>query len=570
MSRARRHSRSRSIGALLSYAALALACVAGAAGAATVDYTGHWLTARQVEALAAPALRAPADSTAVTAALGDIVARLQDDGFLDAHADARWNAARDRLAVDVREGPRYTLRRVEVRAISRADSAAIGGALGLRRGEPASPSRVGAGMERALDAAAESGHPFARVTVSDWRVDSSGVDLALSGGLGPAVTIDGLAFQGNRATRAGLLVRAAGDVEGPYRESAARAARDRVEQLGLFRSVALAPLQTAGDGQHARLAMVVEERPYNQFEGVVGAESGHVVGLAHVDFENLAGTGRAAAVRWEAQGQGVSLLSARYAEPLVFGFPLAAEALVEHQVYDTLYTRTRGRLGGIWSLGGGERVEGSVETERVVQSDVDVSGATTQTTRLAVAHARLDDPLVPRRGGTLRLEASQSFSRQHLAVGGSRTVRGSALALDATLNRPLAGPAGLALELSAAGTLTSDRVVPFYDRYALGGAATLRGYDEQAFRVDRFALSRLEWRWFLPARQYAFLFWDHAIAGTRLVQPDGLHLSVLQRDGFGFGLALAASAGRVGLTYGVAPGSGFLQGKVHLQLVSPF
>ena len=126
------------------------------------------------------------------------------------------------------------------------------------------------------------------------------------------------------------------------------------------------------------------------------------------------------------------------------------------------------------------------------------------------------------------------------------------------------------LDARAVGRIGSERLLAFYDRYPLGGATSLRGYDEEAFRVDRYVLSKLEWRVFLPGGQYAFLFWDHATAGTRLPTPTGDRLQVLDRDGYGAGLSLAASAGRVGVTYGVASGSGPLDGKLHLQVLAPF
>ncbi len=132
--------------------------------------------------------------------------------------------------------------------------------------------------------------------------------------------------------------------------------------------------------------------------------------------------------------------------------------------------------------------------------------------------------------------------------------------------------AGLSLELTGAGRLSSQRVLPLFERYAMGGAASLRGYDEETFRVDRYALSRLEWRWFLGrGGQRAFVFWDHAVMGTRLALPEGGdRLEVLQRDGAGFGLRLEAAGGLVGVDYGLEPGRPPLEGKIHLQLVSTF
>jgi translocation and assembly module TamA len=537
--------------------------------AADLELFGTRLSPRQVTSMLAPALRAPADSAALAAGLERLVARLQDEGHLDARATAAW-VGPERLRVDVSEGRAYLFARVILR-VSSPESAAFAGAIQLSPGEPASASRLAAAMDAAVDRAAESGHPYAQIAVSGWDVDSSGVTLTLSGTLGPDVRFAGARFDGARVTQTRLLERAAGPLAGPYRQSVAEAARGRVEHLGLFRRVELGDPEGAADFHQATVVMRVEERPYNQFEGVLGSQgAGNIVGLAHVELENLGGSGRAAAVRWESRGSGVSQAFARYREPLVLGLPAAAEVTLEAETHDTLFTLTRAGLAARWSLSASERLEAGVEGARVVQSTTDVREATTQTTRLALLDERLDDRLAPRRGRALRLEASQSFTRQQLRAGDRRTVRSSAAELSLAVHRPLGSSTGLALELRGAGRIGSERVLPFYDRYPLGGAASLRGYDEEAFRVDRYALARLEARAFLPGAQYAFLFWDHAAAATRLPTATGDRLQILERDGFGAGLSLAASAGRVGVTYGVASGNGPLEGKLHIQILAPF
>jgi hemolysin activation/secretion protein len=115
-------------------------------------------------------------------------------------------------------------------------------------------------------------------------------------------------------------------------------------------------------------------------------------------------------------------------------------------------------------------------------------------------------------------------------------------------------------------------VLPLFERQPLGGAASLRGYDEEQFRADRYALSRLEWRRFVGASgQRVFLFWDHAWMESRLADPSGAtHLVDLQRDGVGFGMRLDAAGGLLGLDYGLEPGRPPLEGKIHLQLVTTF
>ena len=296
-----------------------------------------------------------------------------------------------------------------------------------------------------------------------------------------------------------------------------------------------------------------------------------LLGLARLDMENLAGTGRALGVSWESTRRGVANFSAHYAEPLLFGSPIRLEGNIEQLVQDTIYTRTRWGARARLALSPEERIEVGYEQDRVVQEHADVEEAGTQTTLFGIERRSLDSRAVPRRGTVLSVLASQSFRSERLRPTGRGSARSSAVELAAQWHRPMAARTGVALELRAAGRFSSERVLPFFDRYPLGGATSLRGYDEEQFRVDRYALSRLEWRWFPGGSDaFAFLFWDHAAAATRLEIPGGDRLQRLQRDGLGFGLSLETGTGRVRVDYGLAPGNSPLDGKIHLQIVSAF
>ena len=563
--------------------ALGLAWGAGAArAAARLEVRGDVLSPREVESWAGPALRAPGDSAAVAALLGRVVTRLEDLGYLDARASAVWDSGRSTLRLELREGPRFRLSSVAVEAATAADSAAFAAALGLRVGDPASPQRVGEAGERALRAVADVGYPYARLGLSGFAPDTlaprpgtvPGIRLRYAGTRGPQVTVSRVQVEGLRVTRPDLAARVVGRLAGrPWDRAAALAGRERLAQLGLFRSVALEGLQGEADWSRARLVYRVEETRYNRFEAVAGfqGEAG-TVGLARLELGNLLGTGRTVALRWEARGRGRSDFAASAAEPLVLGAPLRLEALVQQQVQDTEYVRTRWGARARLTLGGQERIEAGYERERVVQERGELERAEIQSTVFALERGALDSPLAPRRGTQARIEAAQSFTREVLRPEGERSARGSSVSLRGQWHRPLGRAAGLSLELSGAGRLSSRRVLASFERLPLGGAASLRGYDEEAFRVDRFALSRLEWRWFLgQAGQRAFLFWDHAAMGTRLARPEGGdRLEVLQRDGIGAGLRIETAGGLVGVDYGLQPGRPPLEGKIHLQLVSTF
>jgi len=561
-------------------AGLALAAAARPApAAARLDYRGTALARREVESLAAGALRAPGDSAAVSALLGRLVARLEERGRLDARAAAEWDSARGALRVELGEGPVYHYRSVALETPGPADSAAFARALGVRAGDVAAPGAAGAAGERALRAVADVGHPYAQLSLTRFDVSGAGaarpeVALGYTGTLGPSVTISRVRIEGLKVTRPAVAERSLGRLAGqPWDRAAALAARERLAQSGLFREVAFAGLEGEPDWSRARLVYRVVEPRYNRFEAVAGFQGdAGTVGLARLDLGNLLGTGRSTALRWESRGSGRSDFEVRYAEPLLFGAPLRLEGVLQQQIQDTLYARTRWGAHARFTLTAQERLEAGYEQERVVQEHGETERADLQNTVFALERGTLDEPGAPRRGTRTRISATQTFKRETLRPEGSRSARSSAVELQGEWHRPLRRTSGLTLEVQAAGRFSSERVLPLYERYPLGGAASLRGYDEEAFRVDRYALSRLEWRWFLgPGGQRTFLFWDHAWMAQRVaLDTGGDQLVTRNRDGLGFGLRLEAAGGLVGVDYGLQPGRPFLEGKIHLQLVSTF
>lgn len=560
---------------VLALAAVALAVRCAAAAPATrVDYRGRVLTERQVESALAPALRSPGDSTALARALDELVAQLQDLGHLDARARARWDSLlAPRLALTIDEGPRYRLGTVRLAMPASLDSMRFASALGVAPGERASPRGVGEAVDRALHEVTDRGYPYASLGVSGWDADSGVVALRLSGALGPLVTVTRARVEGLRVTREAVAQKSMGRLAGlPYNRAAALVARDRLAQLGLFSRVTFEGLEGEADWNRAQLVYHVEEPRYNRFEGVVGVQGeAGTVGLARLDLGNLLGTGRALSLRWQSRGRGLADFGARYAEPLVFGAPLRLEAAVDQQVQDTIFVRTRwgGRVQ--FAPSPQEKLEAGVEGERVVQEAGEVEQAQLQNTVFALERDTLDPPLSPRRGARVRLQATQIFKRELLRPDGQRTARESAIAMRSAWSQPWTSASGLSLELQGDARFSSQRVLPLYERTPVGGATTLRGHDEEAFRADRVALSRLEYRWFLAEAQRVFLFWDHAWMATRVpLIAGGDRLETLQRDGVGFGLRLEANGGLIGVDYGLEPGKAPLEGKIHLRLVSTF
>jgi outer membrane protein assembly factor BamA len=394
------------------------------------------------------------------------------------------------------------------------------------------------------------------------------------------VRIDGL-----KVTRRDVAERSLGRVTGQaYDPAAARGAAARLAQLGVFSRAEFTGLEGGPQWQTGTLAYRVEEPRYNRFEGAAGVQSdGNLVGLANLELGNLLGTARATALGWQSRGPGRSDFRARYTEPFVLGLPFRFEAALHQELQDSTYTRTRwgAKLG--YALGTGDHIDVGLEEERVVQPRGAVSNASLQNTVFSYERDGRDDLVSPRRGSRVRTSGTGVFKRETLRPAhpgeGAETQHSNAGIADvrAETHRRVRPSTGLALELWGSGRFSSQRVLADYERTPVGGATTLRGHDEEEFRVDRLALSRLEYRWFPSGSgERVSVFWDHALMFTREAVTDSAGNTIGDRghtqsaDGVGFGLRLRAAGGLVDLDYGVAPGRGFLDGRIHLRLVSTF
>ncbi len=581
---ARRSSPRRRV--LLAWLALAALCGVpspAAAANARLKLDGWPLPSREGEALFAPALRAPNDSSALALALRRAETRLQSGGWLDARVHAAWQATDEVLAVRAETGVRYRWGALTC-DVPHADSLTLARLLHWRAGAFADPAELERMTTDGLRAAEAEGHAWAQLAVWAWQPDSGRVDVRLAGALGPRVVVSGVRIAGLQTTRLDVAERALGHWRGvPYNPAAARAGAARLAQLGVFSRADFTGIEGGPQPESGVLTFQVTEPRYNRFEGAVGMQGqAGVVGLATLDLGNLLGTARSAALGWQSRGRGRSDFSVRYVEPFVAGLPFRLEGALAQQLQDSTYTRTRWGVRVGHALGTGDRIELGLEEERVVETRGEARTADLRNTLFAYERDGRDDRVAPRRGSRLRVSGTGVFKRETLRipVPGTPATRGArAGVVDARFewHHATGVGTGVALELWGAGRFTSERVLAEFERTPVGGAATLRGHDEEAFRADRVAVSRLEYGWFPGgAGERVSLFWDHARMFTREPLPSTPGIASGDRavtraaSGVGLGLRLRAAGGLVDLDYGLEPGRGFLDGRIHLRLVSTF
>jgi outer membrane protein insertion porin family len=540
----------------------------------------------------AAAIGAPADPAALAAAADRTLARYAAAGRLDALCRLRLEPVRGdsvALHVTIDEGTETTLGEIAIEGAEAIPEAEARRTLALDEGDAFHPSRFAQGLEELLDRYESEGHPFARITPRDFAMGET-LTFRVLVDEGPLARVLGLAVTGNRSTRESYIAREMRlDAGKPWNRTVLEQGRGRLLRTGLFASVGepFPLVDEAGGG--VRVGLAVEEAPANRLEGVFGwnqggpAEEGFFSGYIDVLFRNLGGVGRRVAARWERRGRDAREIRLGYREPWLPLVPAGIALDLRRTFRDSTYVRTEieGALdipvdasvtfsarGGIDSWSPGDRTPATVPTSRRGRGG------------FGFRFEGTDYPPNPSRGVNLAIAGEYGSKRVEALAGGagdssaaSETVRFAERighgALD--LFVPLGGPHLIALRARADGVWSDERPVPEYEMFFLGGARSLRGYDEDQFLGERVGVATFEYRFRLASRARLFLFVDQGYFLLERDRGDG-SIERVEGDplGWGGGLQAESRLGVLGIGVGMPEGEGLSAARVHVSLEQEF
>ena len=108
--------------------------------------------------------------------------------------------------------------------------------------------------------------------------------------------------------------------------------------------------------------------------------------------------------------------------------------------------------------------------------------------------------------------------------------------------------------------------IPPTELFYLGGATTLRGYDEDWFSGPRRVYANFEYRFLVGPDSQIFVFTD--LGAVTLIETPSVFDTL--RVGYGFGARLESRGGILRINYGLAAGESLLRGKIHVNLGAAF
>ncbi|MCC6637783.1 MAG: BamA/TamA family outer membrane protein [Ignavibacteriaceae bacterium] len=495
-----------------------------------------------------------------------------------------------KIFINITSGPRALLKSLNFLADS--DSLIPGmRSLEFSEGNPYEEIEIQSIFGEILDELEKKGYPFAKIVVNSLGLeispDSSSSSVQLNVTLEPNLkaVISKIEIVGNENTSADVILREikvkSGDIFYPENN---RLLTSRLNRLRFFEPVP-DPEFYFNEGKEGILKITVKETNTNNFDGIVGyippaqnEETGYLTGLVNINMRNLFGTGRNFSFKWQQLDRNSQELDLRYLEPFLFGLPLNISPRLYQRKQDTVYVDRFVEVTADYQTGENFSFSATFASQSIIPTLFEkpvftVYNSSILTGGVGLRYDTRDDPVSPVRG----INFFSSFSISNKKINGPAEFITPNQVLQVNLKK-INFDFDLFLELFnrnivALGVSVREIQGDFIeesDYFKLGGNSTLRGYREEQFRGNRVAWSNIEYRYLISRRSYLFAFFD---SGYYLVNGDESKKIVETsafKNGYGFGMSFETGIGLLSVSYALASGEGFSDGKIHFGIINQF
>ena len=528
----------------------------------------------------------------IISGLERVLEKYREDGFVFASIEPEViTEPPDQVLIRFRihEGIRIRTGEIVVEGNHLLASGDLRRALGLWEGTFFNQTALEKGIDKILILYSERGYPKAEIEPVDFHLseDRGKVDLRLRIREGNQVRIGLVKLTGLKKTKPEVVLRElpveAGDV---FDQRKIDQSFHRLVNLGYFYEVSPSLLEEGKTPEEIVFNARVTEARTGRFSGVIGYAPPtselegvpQLTGVVEAKETNILGTGREASFLWKSGL--LQALRLGYAEPWAFGKPI--EIGVEYS-----QLKQRNQFTDAESNENAASLTVAARFGRLYESSLGFSykriglpaGDASLPTAALPSHSQIMDMANPDSQSGVKYGVMLGLIRDtrdyflnptrgrldHVAFEFSRgDFKMRKLWLDlqgyfSTWRRQV-------ISIGLHGAMAWGNNIPPTELFYLGGANTLRGYDEDWFSGPRRFYANLEYRLLVGRTSQFFVFTDLG-AVTQVDQPtvfDPL------RVGYGFGMRLESKGGLLRMDYGLAEGRSALEGKIHVNLGTSF
>ncbi len=428
------------------------------------------------------------------------------------------------------------------------------------------------------------GFPFATVQLEEANPKENQVSGKLVVHTNRYFAYDTISIQGDASiSKAYLQQYLQLPVGESYDERKVRQITSKIQKLPFVRLVSNPAIRFIDN--KAVVFLYLEKRSTDQFDGIIGfapntqdalATKLLITGEVNIDLNNLFKRGMMYNLHWKSFAAQSQELRMGTSLPFLFSTPLGLDGNFEYFKLDSQFFTVKTQLGVRYNFNGTDHTKFYLSRNESALIAVDTNfvrntgripesnPVTTTSYGMSIQRTELDNILNPRKGYRLDFDANVGNRRIQKDIridqvlfpngeGGLYSVYDSIdlsqlqyqLSLSAEGYVPL-GKKSTLVGLLEGRRLFADQIF-LNDVYRIGGAFSLRGFNEQSLLASSYAMLGLEYRYLLGSRSYFQLFCN----GAYTLDESEIQLNPLEDlpFGFGAGLALEVNSGMLYLSY---------------------
>jgi outer membrane protein insertion porin family len=394
------------------------------------------------------------------------------------------------ITINITEGAKYRVTSIAFDGNTVVPEDELWPLVQLGEGDLFSRSKVQGTVEAVSQRVGDEGFAFANVNpVPEVNDDDHTVDLTFRVDPGRRVHVRRVRIEGNDRTQDRVIRREFRQMEaGRYQTSKVQRSKERVNRLGYFDEVNLETPAVGDSGDAVDLDLSVKERPTGQFS--IGLGYSDVEGLlftSSIQQQNLFGRGQRVSLQADIGGVN-QVFNASITEPYftVNGTSLGADVFYTKRDTDrlTLFRYSQDRAGGAVRMGfplseyWRDSLRLAFEQTDTKSGTLDLTGTDSQflgvqnhiKLRNTVSYDTRDSTIFARSGWHHQF-------RTEVSLPGGDT-RYFEVGLDSKVFFPLLDASAWSLGMDVARLEGyNGENVPFYERFYLGGARSVRGFE---------------------------------------------------------------------------------------------
>ncbi|NOU61201.1 BamA/TamA family outer membrane protein [Marinifilum caeruleilacunae] len=516
------------------------------------------------------------------------IEKLRKSGYLEANVDSLI-MQNDSLIAFVHLGEKYGFKKVSHQGINQNDSVSF--SLSAGNSKNLDFDAILDFQKSAIRKYNDEGFPFAQIISDSIQIEKSGISGNWKVAKGQFIEWDSVKMKGNLKVNKRFLMKYLSiKANSPYQESKFRKVSEKVNALLFCNERKPAEIEFVKN--KAVLYTYLDKESANRFDGILGVQSDQdddgkvsLTGEINLQLLNSFRFGEEISLKWKKFDSESQDLSIGFMHPYLLGntgFDFNFQLFKQ----DTTYLTTNLQLGLRILQKGSRHVKlyykyqssSLISTSHLAGISVLPNYADVKTNIAGIGfnYSTLDYPFNPKRGWALYCSVGagshkvKKNSKIPESLYEGLDLNGSLFSFEsnAQFNLPISNKISYRIK-NAIGILNSPNLFE-NDLFKLGGLKSLRGFDEDSFRVSKYGVLTNELR-FIPERNTSFyLFTDIGYYESEILEESTSDYPL----GLGFGLSFATKAGIFSLNYALGKQENqsfnLRSAKIHFGFISRF